>query len=95
METEFPMLQNQGMAATLIFRTPQARVRPAMGEARPQPIMRIGRVGYSVKPLASRARAVTVISDPTMRVFRKISDPRNAHLFSVEAALEAFADVEI
>lgn len=35
------------------------------------------------------------ISEQSLRTFRKISDPGNAHLFSLEAALEAFAHVEV
>ena len=35
------------------------------------------------------------LSDETRSTFAAISDPANAHLFTVEAALKAFAHVKI
>ncbi len=51
--------------------------------------------GYSVRVLKSRPKDVVRIGTESARTFRKISDPANAHLFSAEAALEAFSDVKI
>lgn len=35
------------------------------------------------------------VSPETLRILEAISDPKNAHLFTVEAALKAFAHVKI
>jgi hypothetical protein len=51
--------------------------------------------GYSVRVLKIKPKAVVRLSTGSEHTFRKISDPANAHLFSAEAALEAFADVQV
>lgn len=39
--------------------------------------------------------AIPKISEKTRRTFEMISDPKNAHLFTVDAALKAFAHIKI
>ncbi len=51
-------------------------------------------VGGQVRILKGRATAVKPkISEKTRRTFRAISDPDNAHLFTLDAALAAFSHV--
>jgi len=35
------------------------------------------------------------ISPETLRILESISDPKNAHLFTVEASLEAFKHIKV
>lgn len=48
-------------------------------------------VGGLTKPHGPRM--VPTLSKKTRDTFAAISDPKNAHLFSVEAALKAFANI--
>lgn len=41
------------------------------------------------------ARSIPRLTEETRRVFAAISDPKNAHLFTVEAALKALAHVKL
>ncbi|WP_304305868.1 hypothetical protein [Pseudacidovorax intermedius] len=59
------------------------------------PTLRAGRVGYSVRVLKAKPRSVVRLSAASESTFRKISDPANAHLFTAEAALAAFADIDV
>lgn len=59
------------------------------------PTWHSGSMGYSVRVLKVKPKTVVRLSAGAECTFRKISDPANAHLFSAEAALQAFADVQI
>lgn len=59
------------------------------------PTLRAGRQGYSVRLLKAKPRSVVRLSAASERTFRKVSDPANAHLFTAEAALAAFVDIEV
>ncbi len=59
-----------------------AAANPAGGQVR---VLR-GHVIVSRKPM---------LSEQTRRTFEAISDPKNAHLFTVDAALKAFAHVKV
>ncbi len=63
----------------------------AKGRFQPQTVQRARAGGYSVRPLKGRRSPVVRLSEATERTFRAISDPKNAHLFSKEAAFAAFA----
>jgi hypothetical protein len=55
-----------------------------------------GLMGGDVRVLkAKRAHAVPKVSEKTRRTFEAISDPKNAHLFTVEASLKAFAHIKV
>ena len=53
-----------------------------------------GLPGGSVRTLSKR-KAAPVMSEQTRRTFQMISAPENAHLFTAQAALKAFATVKI
>ena len=61
----------------------------------PTPTWHLGVMGYSVRVLKAKPKSVVRLSTGSERTFRRISDPANAHLFSAEAALKAFAEVQI
>lgn len=56
-----------------------------------------GRLGGDVRVFrkAARVHKKPVLSEQTRRTFEFISDPANAHLFTADAALKAFAHVKI
>jgi hypothetical protein len=58
------------------------------------PTWHSGVMGYSVRVLKAKPKAVVRLSAGSERTFRKISEATNAHLFTAEAALQAFADVQ-
>lgn len=69
------------MSATLQH---HQRLRPAQGTG-----------GYAVRPLMKVKREEPQLSEETRSTFEAISDPANAHLFTVAAALKALAHVKI
>jgi hypothetical protein len=71
------------------------RLIRAGGSTHLTPTFRAGAVNYSVRLLKAKPKGVVRVSPATEEAFRKISDPGNAHLFTAEAALEAFADVQV
>lgn len=55
-----------------------------------------GMMGGDVRVLkAKRVHAAPKVSEKTRRTFHAISDPKNAHLFTVDASLKAFAHIEV
>lgn len=60
------------------------RLRPAQGAG-----------SYAVRPLMKVRREEPKLSEETRGTFAAISDPDNAHLFTVDAALKALAHVKI
>jgi NMD protein affecting ribosome stability and mRNA decay len=58
------------------------------------PTRRAARASYAVRVLKKRPQAVVRVSDQTYNTFRKIADPANAHLFTAESALDAFAHID-
>ncbi|MBJ2155291.1 hypothetical protein [Variovorax sp. IB41] len=63
-------------------------------KGRPAATLRAARLGYSVRVLKRPPQAVVRISEQTASTFRKISDPKNASLFTVEAAFKAFGHIK-
>lgn len=61
----------------------------------PKTMLKVTWSGYSVRPLQGQRHAGVRLSEVTERTFSGISDPANAHLFSVESALKAFAHIKV
>lgn len=59
-----------------------------------RPTLRTVRVGHVAISL-HKARPTSVHTEQVARAFRKIASPANASLFTAEAALAAFDDVEV
>lgn len=59
--------------------------------------MRKRGAGYAVRPLLTKRKHIIVLTDrpnrQAVRALEAISAPENAHLFTREAALAAFADI--
>jgi hypothetical protein len=75
------------MTIAVVFGKPSA--------THPSPRLRAPRVSYAVRVLKARPRSVVRLSPETVETFKAISHPANAHLFTVDSALQAFAHVEI
>ncbi|WP_148279949.1 hypothetical protein [Acidovorax sp. KKS102] len=57
--------------------------------------VRVFKSAKSPKKVNPSLVPIPKLSEKTRRTFEAISDPKNAHLFTVEASLKAFAHIEV